>query len=77
MFTSLKVTWTWLSIRPGIMVRPPQSTTVGARGLDRLVRRFLDLVALDQQLETALQLADFRLEQLEVLEQKLRHFHPL
>ena len=48
---------------------------VGALLFDRLFRRFLDLVALDQQLESALQLADFGLEQLEILEQKLRHFH--
>src|ERR1043166_696589 len=27
MFTSLSMTCTWLSIRPGISVRPPQSTT--------------------------------------------------
>ena len=77
MFTSLRVTWTWLSIRPGIMVRPPQSITSAPCGLDRLVRGFLDLVALDQQLVAALQLADFGLEQLEILEQKLRHFSPL
>jgi hypothetical protein len=30
MLTSLWMTWTWQSMRPGINVRPPQSTTAAA-----------------------------------------------
>jgi hypothetical protein len=33
MLTSLSITWTWLSIRPGISVRPPQSTVVAPSDL--------------------------------------------
>ena len=41
MFTSERNTWTWLSMRPGISVRPPQSTTsasVALIGLSELSR---------------------------------------
>ena len=70
------MTWTWLSIRPGIMVRPPQSITSAPRRLDRLVGDLPDGLALDQKLEAALELADLGLEQLEIPEQKLGHRGP-
>ena len=76
MFTSLRITWTWLSISPGISVRPPQSIDVGALRLDRLLGDLPDGLALDQEFEAALKLADFGLEQLEIPKQQLRHVIP-
>ena len=46
---------------------------LGAFGLDRLVRALADAVALDQDLEPVLKLAQLGLEHLEVPEQQLRH----
>ena len=68
MDTSDSTTCTWLSIRPGISVRPPQSMTIGVRRLDRLGRDLPDHVALDQQLVAAAQLVVLGIEHLEVLE---------
>ena len=74
--TSLNVTWTWLSISPGIMVRPPQSITSAVVGLDRLPRHLAHGLAFDQKLEPALKLADLGFKQLEIPEQKLGHCGP-
>ena len=57
--------------------RPPAAVDhIGARRLDRLVGGLLDGLAFDQQLVPALKLPDFRLEQLEIPKQKLRHLYP-
>ena len=76
MFTSLSITCTWLSISPGISVRPPQSTTSAPCALIGLLGDLPDGLTLDQQLEAALKLADFGLEQLEIPKQQLRHVIP-
>ena len=76
MFTSLRITWTWLSISPGISVRPPQSTTSARSRLDRFLGDLPDGLTLDQEFEAALKLADFGLEQLEIPKQQLRHVIP-
>ena len=51
--TSDSTTCTWLSIRPGISVRPPQSITLALGELDRLGRDLLDRVAFDHQFMAA------------------------
>ena len=73
MLTSLRKTWTWQSISPGISVRPPQSTHVRPRRLDRRVRDLADGLALDEELEAVPDLAHLRIEQPEVPEQEGGH----
>ena len=73
MFTSARKTWTWQSIRPGIRVRLPQSTTCALAALIGLDRHFLDSVALDQHLVAAARLVPARVEQIEIPEKDLRH----
>ena len=76
MFTSLKDHMDVAVDQPGHQRAPAAIDHVGARRLDRLVGHLPDGLALDQQLEAALQLADFGLKQLEIPEQKLRHCDP-
>ncbi len=69
--TSLWMAWTWQSISPGIKVRLPQSITRCFRRVDRRLAEFPDRVAFDQQLISATQFAERRLEQFEIPEQDL------
>ena len=73
METSDSTTWTWLSIRPGISVRPPQSMTAASGALIGRAETSLMLLAFDQQLVAAAQLVVLGIEHLEVLEVVLRH----
>lgn len=63
---------TWLSMRPGISVRRPQSITVALAA--RMGRSDTsDAVAFDQQLEAAPELVVLGIEEFEILEVHLRH----
>ena len=66
--TSDSTTCTWLSIRPGISVRPPQSMTLAVCKLDRFGRDFPDRVAFDDQFVAAAQFPGLGIEHFEILE---------
>ena len=69
--TSLNTTWTWQSIRPGIRVRPPQSTTSAEpAAIGRSDTSLIDPV-LDQQLEPALEPVALRIQHLKVSKEVL------
>ena len=67
------VMWAWASIRPGISVRPPTSTTVAPPAVDRLGRYRRDATVAHQHVEAALQFGEPVEDEMGVDEKRLRH----
>ncbi len=62
------MTWTWLSISPGITTRPPQSTTSALPGA-RFSPTSAIVAAIDADLHAGLEGAEFGFEEGEVAEE--------
>ena len=67
------VMWAWASIRPGISVRPPTSTTVAPPAAIGLADTADDAPVAHQHIEAALQFGEPVEDEMGVGEKRLRH----